>query len=80
MCHHMHQIRHTVQLTIPGSDTLDRAIRAAFVAKGTTLNAWCISNGFRRQTVDKAIKGMRQSHRSQELVKLLLRDALGVDA
>lgn len=78
MCDHMHQIRHTITLAIPASDELDRAVRAALVAKGTTLNAWCTANGVARQTVDKALKGQRRSKLSQQLVKRLLSEALGI--
>lgn len=75
----MHQIRHTLTLTIPASEELDRAVRAAFVAKGTTLNAWCTANGVARQTVDKALKGQRHSKLSRQIVRQLLREALGVE-
>jgi gp16 family phage-associated protein len=75
MCH----IRHTITLTIPASKELDRAVRAAFIAKGTTLNAWCTANGIARQTVDKALKGQRRSDRSRQMVKQLLRDALSIE-
>ncbi|MET3694418.1 MULTISPECIES: helix-turn-helix domain-containing protein [Methylobacterium] len=54
-------------------------MRAAFIAKGTTLNAWCTANGIARQTVDKALKGQRRSDRSRQIVKQLLRDALGIE-
>ena len=76
----MHQIRHTLPLTIPASKELDRAVRAAFVAQGTTLNAWCIANGLKRQTVDKALKGERHSDLSRELIKRLLKDALNIES
>lgn len=75
----MHHIRHTIALAIPASDELDRAVRAGFIARGTSLNAWCIANGVTRQTAEKALKGLRQSKLSKDLVKRLMRDALVVE-
>lgn len=78
MYDHMHHIRHTLPLTIAASSELDRAVRAAFVANGTTLNAWCTANGVTRQTVDKALKGQRHSKRSKEIIARLLEEALDI--
>lgn len=75
----MHHIRHSLPLTIAASPEVDRAVRAAFIAKGTTLNAWCRANGYTRQTVDKALKGQRRSKRSLEIVTLLLKEALHIE-
>ena len=32
-----------------------RLVRAGFVAQGSSLQAWCIQQGFKRQNVDKAL-------------------------
>ncbi len=54
-------MHHQITLPVPQSsipsEALYRAVRAAFVAKGTTLNKWCIANGINRQTADKSLKG-----------------------
>jgi hypothetical protein len=53
-------------------------VRAGFIAKGTTLNAWCIANGVNRQTAEKSLKGQRESKRSRELRDLLVSAALNI--
>lgn len=75
----MHQIRQTLTLSIPASDDLCRTVRASLVAKGSSLNAWCIANGLNRQTVDRALRGERHSRASREIVDRLLREVLGVE-
>lgn len=57
----MHQINVQVTTDVVGSEETYRAVRAALVARGTTLNAWCKANGFTRQTAEKALKGLRHS-------------------
>jgi hypothetical protein len=51
-------------------------VRAGFIAKGTTLNAWCIANGVKRQTAEKSLKGNRESKQARELRDLLVSAAL----
>lgn len=70
----MHQFLRDAEMTVDGSDDLYRAVRAAFVARGTSLNAWCIANGVNRQTVEKALKGQRFSRRAAALRKNFVRD------
>lgn len=67
----MNQIRHTFSLAVEPSDDLYRMVRAGFVAKGTTLNAWCIANGVNRQTAYKALRGERHGENSRCLRKRL---------
>lgn len=69
MCifHIMHQISRIFHLVVAPSPELYLMVRAGFVAKGTTLNAWCIANGVNRQTVERALKGARNGKVSREL-------------
>lgn len=50
-----------------GSQETYLAVRAALVARGTTLNAWCKANGLNRQTVEKALKGLRHSKNGAQI-------------
>lgn len=54
-------------MVIVGSDDLYLAVRAAFAARGTSLNAWCIANGTNRQTVEKSLRGRTHTRKAQEL-------------
>lgn len=54
-------------MAVVPSDDLYRMVRAGFVAKGTTLNAWCIANQVNRQTAEKSLKGERRGQRSRDL-------------
>ena len=68
----MHQICYTITFEVAGSPDLYKAVRAGFVKQGTSLNRWCISKGLNRQTVEKALRGERQSR----LSKTVLSDAV----
>lgn len=46
-----------------------RAVKAGFVAQGTSLNDWCKRNSICRPTADKALKGERKSKKSIEILK-----------
>jgi len=74
-----HRIRHNLPVVIAGSDDLYNAVRAALIARGTNLNRWCKAKRINRQTVDKALKGLRFGRRSQairdQLVAELFPDA-----
>jgi hypothetical protein len=63
----LHQIRHTLPVEFSGSDSLYNAARAALVARGSSLNAWCKANGINRQTAEKALRGIRHGRRSLDL-------------
>lgn len=71
-----HQFQHTIPLplTVAGSEDTYRAVRAALVARGTNLNAWCKANGQTRQTVEKALKGLRHSRNGAEIRGCLVRE------
>ena len=74
----IHHIERNISLSVVPSDDLYRMVRAGFIAKGTTLNAWCIANGVNRQTAEKSLKGQRESKRSRELRDLLVSAALNI--
>lgn len=59
-------------ITIAGSDDLYQTVRAALVARNSSLNAWCNAAGVNRQTAEKALKGARHSRRADELRQRLL--------
>lgn len=40
-----------------GGDDLLRAVRAAFVSKGLTLNSWCRLNGVQHSYAHRALRG-----------------------
>lgn len=70
----MHQIKITPATGLVGSEDTYRAVRAAFIARGTTLNAWCKDNGLYRQTVEKALKGLRHSRNGARIREQLVRE------
>ena len=72
----MHQIKHILPITIAASDDLYKAVRAYFIAHGTSLNAWCIANNVNRQTVEKALKGQRYSKKADNLRNRLIVECL----
>lgn len=76
----MHQIMRTSPVAPLGGVDFYNAIRAAFVARGTSLNAWCLESGVNRQTAEKALKGERYSKRAhllrQELAQMLMPELL----
>ncbi len=72
----MSQIQHIISLSVAPSDDLYRMVRAGFVAKGTTLNAWCIANGVNRQTARRALSGERNGKNSRQLRERLVDAAL----
>lgn len=70
----LHQIRHNIPVAFTASDDLYRAVRAALVARGSSLNAWCKAAGVNRQTVEKALKGERHSANGARLRKILVEE------
>lgn len=46
---------------------LYRAVRAAFIQRGTSLSAWCQMNGVLRQNAERALLRQRQSKSANEL-------------
>ena len=63
-----------------GSQETYLAVRAALVSRGTTLNSWCKANGLNRQTVEKALKGLRHSPNGARLRERLVSELFGTDA
>lgn len=63
----MNRITHFLPVKVIGSDDLYNMVRAALIARGTSLNQWCKANRINRQTVDKALKGQRIGRRSQAI-------------
>lgn len=53
-------------------------IRSAFVAKGTSLHAWCLSAGINPHNARKAIIGKWTGPKAEQLVKKVM-IAAGVD-
>ncbi len=74
----MHQLKRTLPLTPLAGTDLYNAIRAALVARGTSLNAWCKSHGVNRQTAEKALKGERFGRRANDLRQQMVIELLGV--
>lgn len=54
------------------SKALLKAVRADFIVKGTSLNAWCVDNGLRRQNVAKALTGDWRGPKATEVVELVV--------
>lgn len=76
----MRQIKYTVTRTIIGSEDLYLAVRAAFVARGSSLNNWCIANGVNRQTADRAVRGKTTTRAALQLVERVVAAALPDEA
>ena len=55
-----------------------RRIRASFVAKGTSLAAWCNAHGVKHQNAHKALMGTWTGPKATALVTEILR-TVGVD-
>ena len=70
----------TLPLTISGSHDLYHMVRAALVARNSSLNAWCKSASVNRQTAEKALKGERHSRRAAELRQRLIDELLSEKA
>lgn len=75
----MHQISHNLQTAVIVSADTYLAVRAALIARGTTLNAWCKANSLNRQTVEKALKGLRHSRKTLEIRGRLVTELFGSD-
>lgn len=75
----MHQIKRTLPLIIDGSEDLYRWVRAALIVRGSSLNAWCQTNGINRQTVEKALKGERLSRAAIKIRERLVAELTEVE-
>ena len=58
----------------PGLDLYNK-VRAAFILQGTTLNAWCLSNGIMRQNAQQALTGSWNGPKGRELREKMLKAA-----
>ncbi len=77
--HHTILKPRTASIVIGSQDTY-LAVRAALVARGTTLNAWCKVNSLNRQTVEKALKGLRHSRNGAQIRQRLVDELFGRSA
>ncbi len=55
-----------------------RRILAGYIARGTSLSAWCRENGVKAQNAHKALRGQWTGPKAQALVSEILKFA-GVD-
>jgi len=63
----------------PSNDTgLYLAVRAAFVAQGTSLNRWCLANGVSRPYAAEVLRGVWNGRKAQALRKKIV-EAAGVE-
>ena len=49
-------------------------VRAGLILKNTTLSAWCLKNGVKRQNMQLALLGGWRGPRARRLVHRLMRD------
>lgn len=61
------------------SKELLRKVRAAFVAQGTSLNAWCMKNEVVRRTAEQALTGENRSRNAATLARRIITAAGGVE-
>lgn len=59
-------------------DGLYLAVRAAFVAQGTSLNRWCLSKGVSRPYAVQVLRGFWTGAKAQVLLKKIV-EAAGVE-
>jgi hypothetical protein len=57
------------------SPELYRLVRASFVSRGTTLNAWCERNGVKRQYATLVLTGGRNGQAAKMLRARLIKQA-----
>ena len=58
---------------IPSKELLVQ-VRAAFVLRGTSFNAWCKANSVVRRTAEQSLIGHIRSDRAQQLLQRIVRD------
>ena len=69
-----------VSLTATPSSELYVAVRAALVANGTSLAAWCKANAVTRQTMEHVLKGRSEGRRSRQLREQLIQELFSKDS
>lgn len=52
-----------------------RLVRAGFIARGSSFNAWCKANGVKRQNAAAALLGKAGGPKARALVARLLKEA-----
>ena len=55
-----------------GAPDLHRNVRAGFIARGTSLHAWCRENQICRPSADKALKGVWTGPGARKLIARLV--------
>lgn len=58
-------------------ESLYLAVRAAFIAKGTSLNRWCLANGVSRPYATQVLRGFWIGRKAQALRKKIV-EAAGI--
>lgn len=58
--------------TCAPSKALLARVRAEFVIRGTSFNAWCKANGIVRRTAEQALVGDNKSENARTLVRGIL--------
>lgn len=56
------------------------AVKAAFVLKGTTLNAWSRERGVDSSHVTKAVTGLRKGPKARQLLAEVMNSVRGMQA
>lgn len=59
---------------LPGPPLLNR-VRAAFVGRGTSLNAWCRENGITYEWSRQCLLGIRSGEAARRMVEKITREA-----
>jgi hypothetical protein len=62
-------------LELAGSDELLQQVRASFIAKGSSLNAWCDRHGIKLQNARVYLKGDRNGPVARRWRKQIVADA-----
>lgn len=62
--------------TIPSPELL-KAVRAGLIIKGSSLSAWAMKNGVKRQNLTKALLGEWKGKKAAELINKVTSDAFG---
>lgn len=57
----------------PDNPHLYNQVKAAFILQGTSLHHWCSENGYSRQNVVAALKGLWQGPKGKELKQTVIK-------
>lgn len=72
---HMMDATMTVTVASPGSNSLLLKVRGDFIAKGTTLTAWCRSNGVDHAHAHRVLRGLTDGGGARALRDKIVRAA-----